>query len=366
MVLLTAPIDPDELCLTEDAWLSPAPDETKIRRVTVPVPAEAKTSIVLLFRKCMDLDSLNATDVWCNGFRIERHFDCEPYDAIHEELPLDLTEQAEEDTYEQLGDAVVCAAERAGWWLATNSGLPDGSPICSARDNLAGWLAELSPETITESVFDDASEEETRVAADGPAEESCTKHEDAKDAKGDQPSSPSQRFLKSCEAADYEKKKARLEQVIAQVVMEQIRCKAALKQCNEALRTYGDELAELELAWNRPLPLFDQPAGKIEAEAIEVAPNVKTIPVTPDPVGVVAAVDAQYPWREKKIVDLAGLTPKIVEILDAENIRTVGDWVDFPIRRGIEYTQIGNAAGKITEKRYEKLVAAMDKATVTG
>ena len=145
--------------------------------------------------------------------------------------------------------------------------------------------------------------------------------------------------------------------------MEQIRFKAALKQCNESLRTYGDELAELEAAWNRPMPLFDGPAGtggKIPDEETPKEP-------TTSPPAAFESVDAQFPWRNKKISDIENLTPKIVEILELENIRTVGDWVDWPVNHpGIEYTQISNSAGKLTEKRYDKLVAAMDGVIVSG
>jgi len=68
-------------------------------------------------------------------------------------------------------------------------------------------------------------------------------------------------------------------------------------------------------------------------------------------------------WRSEKMADLDGLTPKIVEILKAEGITTLGDWVDWPAKQELEYTQIKNAAGAITEKRYEKLMDAVTRAT---
>ena len=47
------------------------------------------------------------------------------------------------------------------------------------------------------------------------------------------------------------------------------------------------------------------------------------------------------------------------DILSAEKIVTLGDWVDWPIKhQGLEYTQIKG----VTEKRLEKIAAVVNKA----
>lgn len=72
--------------------------------------------------------------------------------------------------------------------------------------------------------------------------------------------------------------------------------------------------------------------------------------------------NAPEPWRQIKIADIKGLKPAEVDILDAEGIKTVGDWVDWPRRSGCEYTQMKNGKGRITEARYERLADAINQA----
>lgn len=64
-------------------------------------------------------------------------------------------------------------------------------------------------------------------------------------------------------------------------------------------------------------------------------------------------------FRAVSLENLDGLTPKIIEILEANQIRTVGDWQDVPARRGIEYTQLSGGGAKLTEARFEKIMDAM-------
>jgi len=67
-----------------------------------------------------------------------------------------------------------------------------------------------------------------------------------------------------------------------------------------------------------------------------------------------------HDFRSLAMDGLDGITPKIVEILHANDIYTVGAWQDLP-KRGLEYTQLSAAGAKLTEARFEKVMDAMTK-----
>lgn len=62
------------------------------------------------------------------------------------------------------------------------------------------------------------------------------------------------------------------------------------------------------------------------------------------------------PWRATRLADVPGITEKLAELLEGHDLRTIGDWVDMPKTRGIEYTQLKG----VTEKRFLKISEALD------
>lgn len=162
----------------------------------------------------------------------------------------------------------------------------------------------------------------------------------------------------------WQTRKQEIEERIGLLAIEQARLKAAAKYNREALAAETDLLDSHIRAGNHPLPLFDNtPASPADSPVVEECPRGGAHEPDEDgdcrkclePIGV--------PGGAKRFADLPGLTPKIVEILDGEGIRTIADWVAWPGKTGCEYTQIKNSAGKLTEARYEKVSEAVIKAT---
>ena len=87
----------------------------------------------------------------------------------------------------------------------------------------------------------------------------------------------------------------------------------------------------------------------------------------PDP--ATAAADASptpeqerydHEFRSLAIDGLEGLTPKILEILHANDVYTVGAFQDWPKKTGCaDYTQMSGGNTKLTETRYTKIMDAM-------
>ncbi|MEI8376461.1 MAG: hypothetical protein WCJ35_26895 [Planctomycetota bacterium] len=89
------------------------------------------------------------------------------------------------------------------------------------------------------------------------------------------------------------------------------------------------------------------------AEAFAPAPESSAnLPPTP------AQERYDHDFRSLAMDGLDGLTPKILEILHANDIYTVGAWQDLP-KRGLEYTQLSAGGAKLTEARFEKVMDAM-------
>lgn len=373
-----------ELPETDAASVGPLPAGT--RRITIPMTDDCETSVVLYFLKQQhfDGDTIPAKElppVWIPGFRVERRYDCEPFDSIHEELPdPDVTE---EGVYENLGDAVVAAAENASWWITTNTGDtvgadPQGFAADMAMDD---WKSELEPETITESIFDDATDTETNAAADGPAagvekpttpsEPSPTDPPAAADATPDAEPKDTTMVITDEAQEHFGKRRHNIEAVLCQLVIREAELKNSLKSCRDSIKLQREELENHLARGPERLPLFElQAREKAKQEAAKPAAAIEPSSDEEDKPGDARVEQRPYtdadgePWRSVKIADMDGLTPKIIEILDAERITTVGEWVDWPKNHpGLEYTQIKTAAGGITEARYTKIVAAMDAVT---
>lgn len=309
------------------------------KSITVPLSEECQTRIVL------KLGTTN-TDEWVAGFRIYRSYDCEPFDAFYGEEP-DF-EATQEDAYRSLGDAVVSAAERASWWLVTNTGDSENDPIgCQAHEALDNWKQELDPETITESCFDEATNEERNQAADEPAEAKQVDEE---------PATTSLIIVTDEAQKDFENRKSKIEEIIGRLAIEATHIKASMKINRESTKGYTEELENHINCGPERLPLFEL-QGR-EQMAAGKKKEAATPPKATEEKKKVADPSAEA-WRTLNLKDLPGLTPKIIEILDLEGIRNLGEWVDFPARRGIEYTQIKNTAGAITEVRLEKIAAAL-------
>ena len=99
------------------------------------------------------------------------------------------------------------------------------------------------------------------------------------------------------------------------------------------------------------------PIESTEAHAARIAEAF-----APDPAANLPSTPAQerydHDFRSLTMDGLDGLTPKILEILHANDIYTVGAWQDLP-KRGLEYTQLSGGGAKLTEARFEKVMDAM-------
>ena len=99
------------------------------------------------------------------------------------------------------------------------------------------------------------------------------------------------------------------------------------------------------------------PIESTEARAARIAEAF-----APDPAANLPSTPAQerydHDFRSLTMDGLDGLTPKILEILHANDIYTVAAWQDLP-KRGLEYTQLTAGGAKLTEARFEKVMDAM-------
>lgn len=379
MVMLNATEVQDESEIAhEDEQIEAAdahPNAYRIRRVTLEVPSEAETSVVLLAQESLD-------GRWRSGFEINRAYDPAPHDQAQTDTP---SEPADDDGFDTIGEAVCDGCNRANWWISIQAA-DDDLKARAVGDFLDAWLAEFEPETAGESIFDDGPECEEMAdlvaAEEAAAMPNVEKVVDTMVAEVmavvDQATQPKDGkpigYTVTEEAQrHYDDRKRALEARIGLLAIEQVNLKAAAKANREALTEYTEELESHLSRGPEQLPLFDrekkanvvetvvgvvpqqdeQPRDLSQNEACQVANRVVEQEQANQP----------EPWRSMKMADLDGLTPKIVEILDGERITTIGEWVDWPAQHpGLEYTQIKNAAGGLTEKRYEKVADAVNAA----
>jgi hypothetical protein len=336
----------------ESRWEAAMNDQHRVRSVTVPLPSECETAVLLLAQ-------LGPDGKWRSGFQVTRAYDPGDREQFQEDTPSD---PEDDEGYEVLGEAIADACNRANWWVLINSDDDDQRAVATGNA-LDAWLSEFDTETATESIFDDQQElggsvpekALSEVAAELPGEAAATSAGDATVAAIAQ---PQQQYTIMPEAREaWDRRKAAIEERIGQLAIEQANLKAALKGNRKSLSDETDELkAHIlrgpEKVWPEPAKAVNDGQATVGAAA-DPTPACSTTPP-------VSGGEGSEPWRSRKIADLDGLTPKIVEILDGENIRTVGDWVDWPAKHlGMEYTQIKNGAGKLTEARYERIVSAM-------
>lgn len=387
----------DASTVTEETTASQA-DQAAANYRTITLPETAGVGVDLLISRGDD-------GFWRGGFRVLQMQEnaSEPV-VIGEELPLS---QDDDEGCDTIGTAVADAADRAYWWLGTQKPpLPE-----EAEDALQSWIEEFDPDTCTEAIFNDATAGEKNTESDGPqpaGESAAELPEDPTMPAGETPhltparsgtlpSTSEARLIVTDEAQKaYDDTRRALEGIIARLAIEQVNLKASMKNNRDSLKEYTEELEKHLCRGPERLPLFDRqaepatesPRDLSGGEACQAANRVaekeqaETKDDDPCPKGgqhewgdedcvkchepfiteeeIKASEEGKEPWRATKIADLKGLTPKIVEILDGHDIRTVGDWVDMPRLRGIEYTQLKG----VTEARYDKIVAAMDKVTI--
>lgn len=383
-----------------------------IRTVTIPMPDTCLTKVELLLRQVTE----DSKALWIPGFRVTRSYNPEPFERILEELPLP---ENDGERYESLGTAVAYAADAANWSLGDNSDKEDQYSIESYYA-IQEWLEEFVKETATEAIFDDATDAERNQEADSPAPDDDATQPAADDqpAIQEQPaavaatqeapqSSPSvsvapigYTITEEAKAA-YDERKRELEEEIGRLAIEEANLKAELKANRDAKNSAVEELSKHTSRGPEKMPLFDRapetrtasvPLVADLSAAATPAPPAADTSDAPDasidecphggphelsdegdccrkcfepmgqqqPPSDAAAEPGNEPWRSKKMADLDGITEKIAEILDGHNIRTLGDWVDWPGKNpGLEYTQLKG----VTEKRYEKIMDAVTKAT---
>ena len=332
-----------------------------IYRITVPMPAECQTAVTLFFLAAPDLDTEPPSKLWTTGFYITRSYDTQPNDQAEEEQPdADATE---ENWSSSLGEAVLAAVNQAAFWITCNSN--DGDQFADhAVKALEDWKFELDAANCTESMFDAEPEIEQKPEPETPAAAAVPKLIQV----GNTIATPAI-LAKAVENvnADHETLKQDLAWEIARGHMALAKAKADAKRLTKAIESAVAELEELEEEGPEKLPLFDQAASRqatpsqreIEQQ-IQEEPGTPLDSVPPDRIEQRPCQDSDAePWRTINLQTLTGITDKLRDILSAEKIVTLGDWVDWPIKhQGLEYTQIKG----ITEKRLEKIAAVVNKA----
>lgn len=355
------------------------------------------TKVTLLLEKGED-------ERWRGGFHVYRNYDTAPHDKTWTEEPAKI---GEHDGYAKLADAIKYAADRAEHWIDINSA-DDDENADTALEYIGDWLDSLDENSVDVTMFDGAAKEEQ---AEQSEEQSAVEVPDASTPAVETPSIKPPVFVPTVFAPiqrdaiiEHEKRKHELAMEIAYSHIALAKAKADCKMLTKAIDTTRIKLEQLVEDGPEQLPLFDQnpinekaftgaaeqhalqaeQAGQAEPDA-DIA--ILCDPLQPAASGEMATVEpasreptssdpplsedaqliaeaASELWRQTKIADLPDITPKIVEILEAERIVTVGDWVDWPANHpGLEYTQIKNAAGGLTEKRYEKIMEAITAAT---
>ncbi len=338
MVTLTAPQETNEEYdtnqLSADQFFGP------IRSITVQMTEASKTEVKLFFRMAQK----EVGRVWAYGYWIKRNYDCEPQAPISFKW-IDPNDK-NQDAY-NLGDAVIHAAEAVIWAISNNAVEGDDNSL-RARECMESWTTELDPQEITESVFDDDTEAcAFRLSLGKKLGMSPDQTVELQEFVDDL-------LTQGKPQQDFDDRRHELEGGIATAAIEQARLKVAIKINRDNIKSLTDTLEKHLRCGPGEMPLFDKVEKEVaQADAVEDAGPL------PNP--------AAESWRSTAIADLKELTPKIVDILDGEHIRTIGDWVDWPAQHpGVEYTQIKNPSGSITEARYDKIVAAMDAVTTKG
>jgi hypothetical protein len=363
--------DAGELAETaEETETQPAGEP--VREITLEIPKRAKTTVVLLVQ-------LGPTGRWHSGFRTTRNYNPQNGTELNtEELPN--TDPMHDEGAPSIGEAVVDAAEWVEAWIRNSAG-EDDKRAEEAADAVIKFVEELSEDlgSVTESIFDNIVTDSTDAAANGepdPATNDTPADQTAVivEIKGDCPPPADvekKRFGVTDESqAHFDARKRDLEQRVSGLAVEMAKLKGRQKTVNELLKGYTQELADLLHQGPEILPLFDQQPKPAEVvtdatDADGLAQDQKTDQATtpesvePDQQAIAEPVGQQQQpeaWREVKLSDLDGLTPKILEVLDVHHIRTMGDLADAPMKKNCELTQLDG----ITEKRFERIQAATD------
>lgn len=386
---------PDAVCIAT---------ETGYDTITITDGSESHdTEVKLLLERGED-------ERWRGGFYVFRDYDTAPHDKTWTEEPA---KQGEHDGYAKLADAIKYAADRAEHWLDINSA-DDDSNADTALECIGDWIDKLDESAIDETIFDGAEPNTAPETTDAMA--AAIEVSDAGMPTTEAPAMPSGkppvyapvlrdgRTLQQVNAElEHEKQKRDLAWQISLNHIALAKAKADVKRFTKLIDTNRVRLEQIVEDGPEQLPLFDRvPNNKIEvleaddAMQAEQAEPDADIAILCDPLQPAASIEAASTesalieteshepqlsqadeqgivlppagdpeaWRQTKITDLPGITPKIVEILEADRIVTIGDWVDWPANHpGLEYTQIKNAAGGLTEKRYEKIMEAITAAT---
>lgn len=328
--------------------------EYPIKTITLELPATCQTAVELLLVHIPESD--HAPELWYGGCRVSRAFDVPGnYPTFHEELDLDDTDNG----WATLGEAALAAATSARGWIYYHSGDDEEDPKSDeAGTSLQAWLDEFDPETATEAIFD--TEEPAGSDSKPEATTEPVAETPAATIVDQAPPPKSSRVVVSEEAQQaFEDRRHALESIVANLAIEQMALKAKIKANRQALAEYTEDLEKHLNRGPERLPLFDRAPTPPETSEAKPAAEETPTAVAEAAAEAEAAIDA---WRALKLADLDGLTPKIVEILDGHDIRTLGDWVDVPKLRGVEYTQLKG----VTEARFEKIQAAMMKATTSA
>lgn len=348
------------------------------REITIPLPASCETTVRLLAE-------LGADDKWRSGFTVHREYD--PGEGRQISITEPPSGPEADAGYDGLDDCLTDACERAQWWLGANSA-DDDDRAREVGDVLDAWEAKSALDQAAEPAIGNAAEDAASPEQESPVPAL------APGTAATPPTAPTDPAITDEAQRTFDEEKSRLEEIVANLAIGQVRLKTMLKNNRDNMKAYTDELQTHLLRGPVRLPLFDKatpaspdkPADELQAEAAvpeadsEPAPNEcpRGGQHEPDSDGDCAkcrepgvgqppaepATEGNEPWRTKRLADLPGITEKIADILAQDGIYTIGDWVDWPTRNpGVEYTQIWNIVGRLTEKRYEKVMQAVTAAT---
>lgn len=369
--------DPQERPETEEAnsEASESAKNNPVRSVTIATPDELETLVQLMIRTDGDEQA-----PWVPGYKVARDYESD------DEHFVSHTVEYLDTGCKTLGEAVLVACDRANYFICTNSA-DDDPKAAKVGEILDNWYESASgiKDDITETIFD------KEVAAEDSQAETETQHDNPDDERNQTPENqtlppvPETKFVITDEAQQhFDKEKRRLEERNMELFRAEGTLSQQLKTVREALKDNREDYNDLLDRGPERLSLFDQPqiasatdetastaeedatepVEQTKGEAVAETPATKTTdtpaeqtePATSPPQ---PANESDEAWRKKPIAEIDGLTDKIIEILEGLDIRTVGDWVDVPLKRGCEYTQLKG----VTEKRLEKIQAAMLQVT---
>ncbi len=347
--------------------------DTPVHTITIPIPPELQTNVRLLLQR-------GDSDCWKAAYQVMRDYEVPPPSNQNRTEYLDADDLG-------LNEAVLAACDHANYFVCTNSA-DDDPKANKVGEILDDWYNSKKIDgEITEAIFDGDPTNENEPATIPTSNDPTPTVEAAaccSTSAGEcvTVTVPPANGITDESQKEWEITKNRLAFEIAELEIEIAEGKADIKAKQKQKDNTREELERHIARGPEEMPLFDRPPAPVTSPT--TPPAAQSSPVTSAPsesptnvaetsladkpadAEVVEKEAAENPttttdddesWRQRPIAELVGLTEKIVEILHDNDIITLDDWVNVPLRRGCEYTQLKG----ITEKRLEKIQDAMMK-----